>query len=261
MNMAQIVETLLAYKLAIVFAWLAALFVAERLRPAAPNPRGWFGDPGRLLSNVGLWAVTGAAVLLIVVPVTAWAAQHPLWQRPAWWSGWPGLALDVLLLDLWIYAWHRANHTVPLLWRFHQVHHRDRFLDVTSQLRFHAGEVLLGAAFRAGVIVALALPLLSVVVFEVALQLVTMLHHSNVRLPRRLERALSWLIVTPSIHWVHHRRIRADTDSNYASILSLWDRLFGSHSPTPRTPDMPIGAEGLPERPLGALLVLPFRRA
>lgn len=257
---AEIIQALVAWKLAIVLGWLALLFAAERLLPAVATGRGWFGDGPRLLRNLGLWAVTGALVLLIVLPVSAWAAAHPLWLRPDWIGGWPGLVVDVLILDLWIYWWHRANHEVPLLWRFHEVHHRDRFLDVTSQMRFHVGEVLISTVVRAAVIVVLAVPFASVLVFEILLQLGTVFHHSNLRLPPRLERGLSHLVVTPSIHWVHHHRVQADTDSNYCSIFAWWDRLFGTRSRTARTPDMEIGVEGRPELPLSGLLLLPFTR-
>ena len=75
--------------------------------------------------------------------------------------------LDLLLLDCWIYWWHRINHRLPLLWRFHEVHHLDEMLDTTSALRFHFGEVVLSSFVRAGLIFMLAMPLASVVVFEV----------------------------------------------------------------------------------------------
>jgi sterol desaturase/sphingolipid hydroxylase (fatty acid hydroxylase superfamily) len=241
-----------------VLACLLAFAVAERLAPRAPRPGGIRDDAFRLVRNGALWAVTAGASFLIVVPVTAWASGHASWTRPAWWSGAPGLLLDLLILDFWIYFWHRANHTVPLLWRFHEIHHRDRFLDATSALRFHFGEVLLSAAVRGAVIVALALPLVSVIVFEVLVLFAAIFHHSNLKLAPALERVLSWFVVTPSIHWVHHHRIQADTDSNYATVLSVWDRLFGSRSPTARWPDMPIGTAGREERGLVDLLALPF---
>ncbi|MGH7123915.1 MAG: sterol desaturase family protein, partial [Stellaceae bacterium] len=87
----------------------------------------------------------------------------------------------------------------------------------------------------------------------------TIFHHSNLRLPPGLERALRLAIVTPSIHWVHHHRARADTDSNYSTVLSIWDPLFRSRSPTPRTPDLEIGVEGREELPVLGLVAAPFR--
>ena len=85
-------------------------------------------------------------------------------------------------------------------------------------------------------------------------------HHSNLRMPPAFERALSFVVVTPSLHWVHHHAMRSDTDSNYSTILSVWDRIFASKSPTARTPDMPIGVETLSDEPLTRLLARPFRR-
>jgi sterol desaturase/sphingolipid hydroxylase (fatty acid hydroxylase superfamily) len=252
------VDQLLAWKGAVVAAWFALLFVAERWRPAVvPH----LAEPPwrRLVRNAVLWGVNALLSPLVVVPVSAYAAAHALPWRPLWWGGPGGLVADLLLLDFLIYWWHRANHVVPLLWRFHAVHHYDRFLDTTSAVRFHFGEVLLSAAARAAVIVLLAIPLSSVLAFEALVLIAALFHHSNLRLPAALERALSRLVVTPSIHWVHHHRVRADTDSNYSAILSVWDPLFASRSPHRRMPDMAIGVEAREERPLPGLLVAPFR--
>lgn len=258
------VDLLLAYKGFAVGAWLALLFVGERLLPAAPVPEPRPGEPPggirRLARNSGLWLINLGLSPLIVVPVAAWASANALGIRPAWWSGWPGLVLDIILLDALIYWWHRLNHELPALWRFHQVHHLDRFLDSSSALRFHFGEVLLSTAARAAVIVVLGIPLLSVVVFETLLLGATIFHHSNLRLAPGLERQLAKIVITPSIHWVHHHAVRSDTDSNYGTLLSVWDPLFGSRNRTPRRPDMPIGVEGQAERPFLQLLLQPFLR-
>lgn len=256
--------SLLGAKFLAVAAWLALLFALERVRPAAPPPRhlrdasaGWH----RLGRNGGFWLINAALSPLVVVPLTALAAGAGPGLRPAWWGGWPGLVADLLLLDGLIYWWHRANHEIPILWRFHAVHHLDRFLDSTTALRFHFGEVLLSALARAAVIVLIGFPLASVLAFETLLLAATIFHHSNVRLPPRLEAALARLVVTPSIHWVHHHARQTDTDANYATVLSLWDRVFGSVSPTRRAPDMPIGIEGRGERRFLDLVLEPFRPA
>jgi sterol desaturase/sphingolipid hydroxylase (fatty acid hydroxylase superfamily) len=245
---------LLSYKGLVILTVLAVLLVAERLWPVART----LGGLRRVGKNLSLAGLNAALSWAVVVPLSAFAVSHALDWRPMWWSGWPGLVLDLLLLDCWIYWWHRANHVVPVLWRFHEVHHLDGFLDASSALRFHFGEVLLSALVRVGVILLLGVPLLSVVFFETLLALSAMFHHSNLRLPPRLERALSYVIVTPSIHWVHHHAIRRDTDSNYSALLSLWDRLFVSRSATRRSPDMPIGVEGLSDKGLAQLVARPF---
>jgi sterol desaturase/sphingolipid hydroxylase (fatty acid hydroxylase superfamily) len=254
-------EVLIA-KIAGVLAWFLLLFCAERRRPAAPLPAVLADSAARrrrVGRNLALWAVNSLMSRFVVIPLSALAAAHSLDWRPAGWSGWPTLLLDLLLLDFLIYWWHRLNHELPLLWRFHQVHHRDRFLDSTTALRFHFGEVLLSAVARGAIIWLLAIPLATVLLFEILVLAAAIFHHSNLRLGAGLERALSRVIVTPSIHWVHHHAVRADTDSNYATILSLWDPLFGSRSRTERQPTMPIGAEGAEEKPLRGLIALPFR--
>jgi len=258
--MQDTIQLLLAWKSIAVLAWLGLLFAAERALPAAPLPaavaRPWL----RIAGNAVLWGLDAGLSILLIVPLTAWACGvAPQW-RPAWWSGGWGLALDLLLLDGFIYWWHRANHRLPLLWRFHSVHHLDRILDTTTALRFHFGEVAIAGLARAAVVIALAVPLVSVLIFEILLLIATIFHHSNLRLAPALERALSFAVVTPSIHWVHHHRVRADTDSNYSTVLSIWDPLFRSRSRTARTPDLEIGVEGREELPVLGLLAAPFRR-
>jgi sterol desaturase/sphingolipid hydroxylase (fatty acid hydroxylase superfamily) len=235
---------------------LAVVMVAERLYPAVRLR----ADVKRLGRNFGLAALNLVMSPLIVIPISALAAHWAIAWRPMWWSGAMGLALDLLLLDCWIYVWHRLNHILPLLWRFHEVHHLDEHLDGSSALRFHFGEVLLSALARAVVIFALAIPLSSVVVFEGLLLAFTIFHHSNLRLPNAIERALSIVIVTPSLHWVHHHAKRSDTDSNYATLLSFWDLLFSSRSATKRFHAMKMGVEGISDVPLLRLIVRPFRR-
>jgi sterol desaturase/sphingolipid hydroxylase (fatty acid hydroxylase superfamily) len=246
----------LAGKGGIVLAALLAFLVLERLFPVAQ----WVGGIARVARNFALALCNVAIGPLIVIPVTIYAAGHAPQWRPDVLEGWAGLAFDLVILDFWIYWWHRANHRLPFLWRFHAVHHLDETLDATSALRFHFGEVALSALVRAIVIFLLAVPLASVVVFETLIAVITIFHHSNLRLPPGLEKALSWFVVTPSIHWVHHHAERADTDSSYATILSVWDRLFGSRSQTVRTAAMPIGVEGMRDLPVVRLLLRPFHQ-
>ena len=256
--MEDALQGLLAYKTYAAALWFVLFFAGERLWSAARPGGAWRWDWARLGRNGGLWVINIAGSVLIVLPMTALAAAHGVDWRPASLRGGPGLLLDLVLLDFLIYWWHRANHELPFLWRFHEVHHRDRFLDTTSALRFHLGEVLLSAIFRAGVILLLAVPLASVLAFETLLLVATIFHHSNLRLPARLERALARVVITPSIHWVHHHALKRDTDSNYGTILSLWDPLFGSRNRTPRRPDMEIGVEAAGELSFGQLVLRPF---
>jgi sterol desaturase/sphingolipid hydroxylase (fatty acid hydroxylase superfamily) len=256
---------LLSLKTALVLGAFALFGLWERLRPAEGGPllvrfgRTTRAGLRRLGRNLSLFGLNALLSPVLVLPVTAWAASFEVGLRPGFWSGPVGLALDVLALDLWIYWWHRANHELPLLWRFHAVHHLDETLDTTSAVRFHAGEVALSALARAGLIVALDVPLASVVVFEGLVLAAALFHHSDALLPAGVERALARVVVTPGLHWVHHHARRADTDSNYGTLFSFWDPLFGSRSATVRWRGMPIGVErGGGDRPLLGLLAAPL---
>jgi sterol desaturase/sphingolipid hydroxylase (fatty acid hydroxylase superfamily) len=260
-----LLQELLAAKGAIVAGWIVLALVIEQWRPAAPAPialagygAAWFARWGR---NLALFALNGALSALFVLPVTVWAALHAPWSRaelvgpvPVWvW-----LPLDIVLLDFWIYWWHRANHEWRFLWRFHEVHHRDRHLDATTALRFHFGEVALSATARAVVIVALAIPLTSVILFEILVFVATVFHHANWRIPRGLETRLARVIITPSRHWVHHHRVQADTDSTYGTIFSFWDPWLGTTTPTERKILMPLGVEGKEELSMIGLIGRPI---
>lgn len=247
------IEAFLSAKVAIAAAWFAVLAAGERLAPAAPRPPG----EARLFRNVGLWVANTLMSPLITVPIGVAAAAFQLWTRPD--LGSASLILDLIVLDLWTYAWHRANHEWPFLWRFHRVHHLDRFLDTTSAVRFHPGEVLISALARAPLIVLTDIPITSLLVFDTLVLLAALFHHSNVKLPASFEKVLRLFIATPSHHWVHHHTAREDTNSNYAVLLTIWDRVFGSWSRHPRTPAMPIGAGDAPDAPLLQLAAAPFR--
>lgn len=258
-------DFLLSIKALIVGGVLLAFALYERLSPAAGGPllvrfgRATRAAWMRLVKNLSLFGINALLSPLIVLPITVFAADHSFGLRPGWWSGWLGLGLDIILLDVWIYWWHRANHELPFLWRFHSVHHLDETLDTSSALRFHFGEVVLSALVRGVVIVVFDLPLASVLLFEAVVLSSAIFHHSDARLPERLETALSKVIITPSIHWIHHHAIRKDTDSNYGTLFSFWDPLFRSRSKTRRTPDMPIGVEGMRDRSLPRLITTPLR--
>jgi sterol desaturase/sphingolipid hydroxylase (fatty acid hydroxylase superfamily) len=135
--------------------------------------------------------------------------------------------LALVLLDGWMYVWHRANHTVPLLWRFHRMHHSDRHMDVTTATRFHLGEHVGASVLRLGLIPLLGFEVWHLVVYDTLVIAVTQFHHADISIGR-WDRRLRWLIVTPYMHKVHHSNWRLETDSNYSTVFSIWDRLFRS---------------------------------
>ena len=253
---------LFTYKIFITIGWFLLVFIAERVFGAARLPEKLRKTEGfyRIVRNISLSTVNMVLSPLIIIPLTAYFSAYSMDWRPLWMQGGGWILLDIIILDGFLYAWHRLVHQWPLLWRFHQVHHLDEFLDSTSALRFHFGEVVLAAVVRSLIVVILAIPVASIILFEIIVMIGVIFHHSNLRIPAAIERPLSQIMVTPSIHWVHHHAKRNDTDSNYATLFSFWDQLFGTRSHTKRTSELQIGVEGAAEQTLLKLFVLPFRR-
>ena len=205
----------------------ALLFLAERAWPLR-RPRA------ALLARLGVnvlvaaiaLAVAGTVVRPLVLRVLGLAAETPFGLLG--WLTLPPLVeavLAFLLLDLSFYWWHRANHRVPLLWRFHNVHHFDPDLDLSTALRFHFVEIAFSAAFRVAQVVVLGLPAAVYWSYELCFQANTLFHHSNVRLPIGLERALNKVMVTPRMHGIHHSQVEREAMSNYGVLLPWWDWL------------------------------------
>lgn len=208
---------------------LAALFVLEGLLP-------YYRDRGRRhlhgLRNLGL-ALASGAVGAALAPLAQQAidlANTQAWglcNQPG--LGGLGCALTgFVLFDLWMYLWHRANHQIRFLWRLHRVHHTDPAMDCTTALRFHPGEILLSGLANLPVLIALGMSFGGFVFYKSVMIAVILFHHSNLRVPIRIDQGLRHIIVPPSMHRVHHSEIRGETDSNYGTVFSFWDRLFGS---------------------------------
>lgn len=142
------------------------------------------------------------------------------------WLRWP---LSFLLLDYTLWVWHRLTHRVPLLWRFHAIHHADLDLDVTTALRFHAGELVASVPYRALQGLVFGIDLAPLLAWEIGVLLCAQLHHSNIRLPLRLETQLQRVFITPRLHGTHHSIDADEVSANFGTMLSLWDRLHGTH--------------------------------
>ena len=174
-----------------------------------------------LFNTTVLGLVFGTATLM----VAGWTEQNEYGLIHVLGLAWPvQFVLALVLLDGWMYVWHRANHAVPFLWRFHRMHHSDRHMDVTTATRFHLGEHIGASMLRLGLIPLLGFEVWHVVVYETLVVAVTQFHHADITIGR-WDRWLRWLIVTPNMHKVHHSNWQPETDSNYSTVLSVWDRL------------------------------------
>ena len=239
-----------AFVLAVVVA-----FVLQRLSPHARLRGSW-------VVNGGLWLVN--AVMLGVVcgacafTVADWAADErvglfnvvslPWWMRAS---------ATILTLDLVSYWWHRANHRVPVLWRFHQVHHSDPTFTTSTGVRFHPGELLLSVPVRLGAVIVLGAPAAAVLAFEVVFAFANLVEHGDINL--RGERVLGRVLVTPALHRRHHTRMGPERDSNFGTIFSGWDRLFETYTPSDSAVVVDTGLPGLTNVTLSEALVLPVR--
>jgi sterol desaturase/sphingolipid hydroxylase (fatty acid hydroxylase superfamily) len=139
-----------------------------------------------------------------------------------------GIVISFLILDLYMYAWHRLMHTFPLAWRFHRVHHTDLYMNVSTAYRFHAIEVIVSSIPKLGLIWWLGISTQQVLIYELVFTVIVALHHSNVAIPKHLDKMLAYLIVTPNYHRIHHSQIVTETNSNYGSVLTGWDWIFQS---------------------------------
>jgi len=142
---------------------------------------------------------------------------------------WLKLVLGVVLYDLVTYWFHRLGHIVPVLWRFHRVHHSDNSMDSTTPLRAHPFELMFwfgsGSILAAGIF---GLDLFGLGVYFLVLVPFQVLEHSNIRFPTWMDKTVGLVITTPNLHKIHHDQDQYYTDSNFADIFILWDRIFGT---------------------------------
>jgi len=226
----------------------AALATVEAARPLRERR---VRRAERWVTNARMGALAGAVVRLAIVP-TVNACARGAAERNVGVLRWLPLpraaraALGFVALDYSMYLWHRALHGVPLLWRSHAVHHVDRDLDVTTALRFHVGELAASVPFRAAQTVLLGVGPRVALVYELAMQAAALFHHSNVRLPARVDRALARVFVTPRMHGVHHSTAREELASNWGVVFAVWDRLHGTARWRATPPDIGLLAENAP---------------
>lgn len=206
-----------------------------------------------LITNLMLGLTAGVVFELMVLPAglvtTYWAEKYGFgllnWISLPLWAEMP---IAFLLLDFTFYYWHRLNHRWSLLWRFHNVHHIDLDLDTSTGLRFHFGEMALSTIFRVLQLGLLGVGTVTFLAFEVSFAIATMFHHTNVKLPFNFELLLNKVLVTPRMHTIHHSVVRGETDSNFSTVFSWWDRLNGTFRVLQSEPGITIGVPAYQDR-------------
>jgi len=186
--------------------------------------------------------------------ILQWLPEMPLWAFTI---------VGLLLLDLiGAYFVHWAEHRVKWMWRFHLVHHTDPNVDTTSANRHHPGESVFRFAFTClGVIVAGA-PIYLIFLYQSLSAALSQFNHANIQFPKAVENILRWVIVTPSMHRVHHHYVLPYTDTNYGNIFSFWDRIFGTYAELDND-KIVFGIDTHPDAEehsnIGSLLKIPFQ--
>ncbi|MBF0247726.1 MAG: sterol desaturase family protein [Alphaproteobacteria bacterium] len=235
-------------RLAVFLGGLSLFLLLETVFPARP----WqTGRAKRLFFHASLAAVNTVLVrILIYVPLLLWIVhvEEQGWGVARWLGlhDWQEVVVSLIALDLFDYFWHRANHVIPLLWRFHKAHHHDSEMDVSTALRFHPGELFLSAFAKASWVLIWGPSAMAWFVFEGLISLCAQFHHSNIDLPAPIDRWLRRVVVTPRFHTSHHAVERAYGHANYSTIFSFWDPLFGTYRMIPRA-QLNSEAIGLPE--------------
>jgi len=224
----------------------------------------------RWIANIGL-SILNSLVVRLLIPIAGvgtafWAESNGIGlfnHLP--WPLWIELIVFVLVFDLTIYWQHRVFHWIPLLWRFHRVHHTDEDYDITTGSRFHPISILISAVLKVVLVILMGASAFAILFAEVILNLTSMFNHGNIRLPRSVDKALRYAVVTPDMHRIHHSQDSSEHNQNFGFNFTFWDRLFGSYIENSKQPQesMPIGISGytgIQTRNLWALILQPVKQ-
>lgn len=212
-----------------LLGWFVLLALAEIVLARAPRRPV---NDRRLVTNFGLTFIilfAGGLFPLAKLSASATGQFFGIGLTHTVALPWLAVLAAAVTAETFAFYWaHRLMHRVPLLWRIHRVHHSDDEVDVSTSYRNHPFELLVTMPISAAVVLILGAPATVVLATQTLLTATTLWQHADIALPARLDRALTWVIVTPRLHRLHHNPERATHDSNYGELLTLWDRLFGT---------------------------------
>ena len=249
----------------ITIAILLLLFVVERFFPLRKATRSLLA---RLVVNLAIAAFTFISAVGLLQPAVQlalrWSGDRPfgfvhLVALPSPFE----FVLAFLLMDLTFYYWHLANHRVPFLWRFHNVHHTDPDLDVSTAFRFHFGEITLSTGFSLLQVSLIGPSAWTFAAYQLVFQAEVLFHHSNIRLPVGAERLLNKMIVTPRMHGIHHSQVQRENNSNFGTVFPWWDRLHRTLGVNIPQEEVVVGIPGYTlseDNSFWNSLLMPFRK-
>jgi sterol desaturase/sphingolipid hydroxylase (fatty acid hydroxylase superfamily) len=246
---------------------LTVMAVATLIETAVPMSAAAASRRGRRSANLGLTAVGFFANwLLSSIAATAALALRPTGLLARLGSpAWVDIAFGIVALDFSVgYLSHRTMHAWPSMWRFHRVHHSDDFVDATTTYRTHPVETVWRFLFAIVPVWLLGIPAQAVLIQRLLQATNGVIEHANIRLWPPLDRVLSLLWVTPNVHKIHHSREMSETNSNYANLLTIYDRVLGTYTPSSRAASVVYGLDDggrMSTASCPGLVAMPFQRS
>ena len=240
------------------FLILLALYVLECLFPYYDTFKH---KPRHAARNVGIIAFNAVIINLALLPLIVLTTSGSWGPFARWRLDWRvELVLTILLIDILTYGMHVLFHATPFLWRFHRMHHSDTEMDATSGARFHIGEHIISVCVRCGLYAVCTMKLEYIIVYETVFLTNVFFHHANLSIGPTVDRLYRIFLTSPDMHKVHHSNIRSEHDSNYTSLLSVWDRIFRTYQISQHPKNITYGIKGLEEeQTVWRMLTTPIR--
>lgn len=254
------------YRTAILMSGLLLLWIIEGMAPRFRFGQSRYKHAGTNLFFTLTTVIVNTGLAFLIVKASLWTSAHrfgllylaalPLWLHTI---------LALLMLDF-IGAWliHWVQHKTGWMWQFHKIHHIDTQIDATTALRHHPVESLFRVIALFIAIVTMGVPFWMVMFYQSLSAFMSQFNHANIHLPKWLDNTLSWIVVSPDMHKVHHSHYQPQTDANYANIFSIWDRLFGTFVKVPDTLAIRYGLDEYQDaryQEIGTLLKVPWEHA
>lgn len=251
------------YRTAILVAGLVILWLIEGAIPRLRFSNNKYKHAGTNLFFTLTTAAVNLGFAFLIVKASEWTSAEKfgvlyLVNLPTWLHA----ILALLLLDfIGAYLVHLIQHKIAWMWHFHKIHHTDTAIDATTALRHHPIECVFRVVALFVAIVVAGVPIWMVMLYQTISAFMSQFNHANIHLPHWLDKGLSWIIVSPDMHKVHHSRHQPETDSNYANIFSIWDRLFGTFVTVKDTASISYGLDEYQDaryQQIGPLLKTPW---
>ncbi|MFT7121102.1 MAG: sterol desaturase/sphingolipid hydroxylase (fatty acid hydroxylase superfamily) [Neolewinella sp.] len=177
---------------------------------------------------------------------------------------WAMLVFGLPILDLvGAYAAHWTEHRIPVLWRFHLIHHTDQHIDTTSANRHHPGESVIRFVFTIAAVLIVGAPIWLVFLYQSLSVVLSQFNHANIVVPKWIDKSLGLVFVTPDMHRVHHHYRMPYTDTNFGNIFSFWDKVFGTYAQVDNSKlvyGVDTHMDVADTKNIGNMLAIPFKK-